>query len=89
MDTSLTVVSQGSDSIIISPYAVSDDERTSYYSRITDDGEHPDLLYHTGSDKYLWSPVDSPIGLPSRFVEFTVPRSTTSGALLVPKLTRW
>ena len=55
MDTSLTVVSQGSNSTILSPYAVSDDERTSYYGGITDDGEHPDLLYRTGSDKYPWT----------------------------------
>ena len=53
--TALTAVSQGSDSTVISPYTVSDDERTSYYSGITDGGEHPDLLYRTGSDKYPWT----------------------------------
>ena len=31
-----------------------DYERTSYYNGITDEGEHPVLLYRTGSAKYPW-----------------------------------
>jgi hypothetical protein len=34
--------------------AVSDYERTSYYNGISDQGDHPDLLYRTGSAKYPW-----------------------------------
>ncbi|KIO32551.1 hypothetical protein M407DRAFT_241424 [Tulasnella calospora MUT 4182] len=37
-----------------SAYAVSNYESTSYYNGITDEGEHPDLLYRTGSAKYPW-----------------------------------
>ncbi|KAI5998135.1 hypothetical protein EDD15DRAFT_2162096, partial [Pisolithus albus] len=37
-----------------STYAVSDFERTSYYNGITTEGKPPELLYCTGSAKYLW-----------------------------------
>ncbi|KIK29951.1 hypothetical protein PISMIDRAFT_446649 [Pisolithus microcarpus 441] len=37
-----------------SAYAVSDFERTSYYNGIPTEGEHPELLYRTGSAKYPW-----------------------------------
>jgi len=49
-----TLLSQESDTTVVSPHAVSDYERTSYYNGVTDDGEHPDLLYRTGSAKYPW-----------------------------------
>jgi len=39
---------------VVSAYAVSDYERTSYYNGITDEGSHPDLLHRTGSAKYSW-----------------------------------
>ncbi|RDB20097.1 hypothetical protein Hypma_012780 [Hypsizygus marmoreus] len=50
--SALTLVSQGSDTTIVSAHAVSDYERDWYYSGITDDGDHPLLLYRTGSDRY-------------------------------------
>jgi hypothetical protein len=49
-----TLISQDSDSTVVSKYAVSEYERTSYYNGIAADSEHPDLLYRTGSDKYPW-----------------------------------
>ena len=52
--TALTLLSQDSDTTVVSPHAVSGYERTSYYNGVTDDGEHPDLLYRTGSAKYPW-----------------------------------
>ncbi len=52
--TALTLLSQDSDTAVVSPHAVSDYDRTSYYNGVTDDGEHPDLLYRTGSAKYPW-----------------------------------
>jgi len=45
---------QVSTTTVVSAYAVSDYERTSYYNGITDEGDHPDLLYCTGSAKYPW-----------------------------------
>ena len=38
-----------------SDHAVPDPERTSYYNGITNDGDHPDLLYRTGSSTYPWT----------------------------------
>ena len=49
-----TPISQDSGITVVSIHAVSDYERTSYYNGITDNGEHPDLLYRTRSDKYPW-----------------------------------
>ena len=48
------MLSQDSATAVASAYAVSDHERTPYYNGITDDGEHPDLLYRTGSTRYPW-----------------------------------
>jgi hypothetical protein len=52
--STLTFVSQDSSTTVVSAHAVSDYERTSYYNGITDNGEHPDLLYRTGSAKHPW-----------------------------------
>jgi len=48
-----TVLSQDQD-IDAPSHAVSEYEKTSYYNGITKVGEHPDLLYRTGSAKYPW-----------------------------------
>jgi len=50
----LSTLSQDSAISVVTAYAVSDYEKTSYYNGITDEGEHPDLLYRTGSAKYPW-----------------------------------
>ena len=51
----VTLLSQDSaTAVTVSAYAVTDYERTSYYNGTTDEGEHPNLLYRTGSAKYLW-----------------------------------
>ena len=51
----------------MSPHAVSDYERTTYYNGLANDGEHPDLLYRTGSEKYPWiQPTGSGAHLPLR-----------------------
>ncbi|TFK68839.1 hypothetical protein BDN72DRAFT_768770 [Pluteus cervinus] len=52
--SALTLASQDSAPTVVSANTVSDYERTSYYNGITDEGEHPDLLYRTGSAKYPW-----------------------------------
>lgn len=49
-----SALSQDSATTIVTAYAVSNYERTSYYNGITNEGEHPDLLYRTGSAKYPW-----------------------------------
>ena len=89
--SSLTLLSQGSSTTVVSPHTVSDYERNLYYNGVTDDGEHPLLLYRTGSAKYPWI---QPTGRhahppPSHFVVSMAPHSTTSGALLVPKFVTW
>ncbi|KIM20794.1 hypothetical protein M408DRAFT_333799 [Serendipita vermifera MAFF 305830] len=43
----LTTTSQGSNSTLASPYAVSDYEKAVYYRGITADGDQPDLLYRS------------------------------------------
>jgi hypothetical protein len=50
--SALTLVSQDSATTVVSAFTVSYYERTSYYNGITDEGDHPDLLYRTGSAKY-------------------------------------
>lgn len=40
---------------VVSAHTVSDYERTSYYNGLADEGDHPDLLYRTGSAKYPWT----------------------------------
>ncbi|CAA7270321.1 unnamed protein product [Cyclocybe aegerita] len=49
-----TPVSQDSNTTIVSAHAVSEYEKVTYYNGIAEEGEHPDLLYRTGSDKYPW-----------------------------------
>ena len=62
-------------------------ERTSYYSGITGDGDHPELVYRSD---FLTTPFPKPVGrfahIPVKSVHgvFT-PRSTVSGTLSVPR----
>ncbi|KAK7437159.1 hypothetical protein VKT23_018786 [Stygiomarasmius scandens] len=59
-----------SDAAVVSNYAVSEYERTTYYNGITDDGDHPDLLYRSD---FLENPFPKPKGrhahLPSKSVQ--------------------
>ena len=55
----LTLTSQDSDATVVSPYAVSQYERITYYNGITDDGDHPVLLYR--SDLFI-NPFPRPTG---------------------------
>lgn len=50
-----TQLSLDTASTVSSGHAVSDFERISYYNGIASDGDHPDLLYRTGSAKYPWT----------------------------------
>ena len=49
-----THTSQDSAAIIVSAHSVSDYERNSYYNGLNGEGDHPILLYRTGSAKYPW-----------------------------------
>jgi len=52
----LTLLSQDSGTAVVSLRSVSDYEKISYSKGVTDDGEHPDLLYRAGSANYPWIP---------------------------------
>lgn len=63
----LALASQDSDSTVVSPYAVSEYEKIAYYNGITDNGDHPNLLYRSD---FFTNPFPKPQGrfahLPSK-----------------------
>jgi len=89
--SALTLSSQGTDTTNVSAHAVSHYEKITYYNGITHEGEHPDLLYRTRSDKYPWTkPTGRNVHQPTKSlcgVHGT--RLTKSGALSVPKFAGW
>ena len=48
------IVSQESNDTVGAPHAVSAEERIWYYNGVTDDGDQPELLYRTSSEKDPW-----------------------------------
>ena len=84
-----TLLSKDRATTVVFTYTVSDYERTSYYNGITDGGEHPDLLYRTGSAKYPWiQPSGRHAYQPTKSIR-GVYRTPTSGALSVPRFANW
>jgi hypothetical protein len=77
-----------SNTTVVSQHTPTEYERTTYYNGITEDGDHPVLVYRSD---FLTTLFPKPVGryptsLSSLYGESMAPRSMLSGYLLVPRL---